>query len=121
MRARRERRVVVEEDKKILQRHTPPRIEPVIARPVPSKRAEKEKQVPLFALPAPGVKASQITNLQRDLARSLSVVSLRVVENIPGKTSVGIEIPNESRETIRLSEVRASQVFRGPCGPLSLG
>ena len=70
--------------------------------------------------PAPGIKAAQITNLQRDLARSLSVVSLRVVENIPGKTSVGIEIPNESRETIRLSEVLASQAYEESVSPLSL-
>ncbi|MBI5782730.1 MAG: DUF87 domain-containing protein, partial [Gammaproteobacteria bacterium] len=159
------------------------RIEPVITKPAPGRRAEKEKQVPLFNLPAPGelpplslldppekdkapqfskqslesmarllekklldfdieaqvvavhpgpvitlfeiepapgIKAAQITNLQRDLARSLSVVSLRVVENIPGKTSVGIEIPNESRETIRLSEVLASQAYEESVTPLSL-
>ena len=54
MRARRERRGVVQEEKRALEKHTPPRIEPVIAKPVPSKRAEKEKQVPLFDLPAPG-------------------------------------------------------------------
>ena len=183
MRARRERRVVVEEDKKVLEKHTPPRIEPVITKPAPSKRAEKEKQVPLFDLPAPGelpplslldpaekdkapqfskqslesmarllekklldfdieaqvvavhpgpvitlfeiepapgIKASQITNLQRDLARSLSVVSLRVVENIPGKTSVGIEIPNEVRETVRLSEVLSSHPYEESVSPLSL-
>jgi S-DNA-T family DNA segregation ATPase FtsK/SpoIIIE len=58
--------------------------------------------------------------LQRDLARSLSVVSLRVVENIPGKTSVGIEIPNEVRETVRLSEILASQAYEESMSPLSL-
>ncbi len=183
MRARRERREVVEEDKRVLEKHTPPRIEPIITKPAPSKRAEKEKQVPLFDLPAPGelpplslldpaekdkapqfskqslesmarllekklldfdieaqvvavhpgpvitlfeiepapgIKASQITNLQRDLARSLSVVSLRVVENIPGKTSVGLEIPNEARETVRLSEVLSSQAYEESGSPLSL-
>ncbi len=183
MRAKQKRREVVEEDLKVLEKHTPPRIEPVIAKPAPSKRAEKEKQVPLFDLPAPGelpplslldpadkdkapqfskqslesmarllekklldfdieahvvavhpgpvitlfeiepapgIKASQITNLQRDLARSLSVVSLRVVENIPGKTSVGIEIPNEGRETVRLTEVLASQAYEESVSPLSL-
>ncbi|OGI44160.1 MAG: cell division protein FtsK [Candidatus Muproteobacteria bacterium RBG_16_65_31] len=70
--------------------------------------------------PAAGIKASQITNLARDLARSLSVVSLRVVENIPGKTCVGLEIPNEVRETVRLSEVLASQAYEDSPTPLSL-
>src|SRR3989338_4668333 len=183
MRAKHKRREVVEEDMKALERHTPPRIEPVIAKPAPSKRAEKEKQVPLFDLPspgelpplslldpadknkapqfskqslesmarllekklldfdieaqvvavhpgpvialfeiepAPGIKASQITNLQRDLARSLSVVSLRVVENIPGKTSVGLEIPNEVRETVRLSDALSSQAYEETVSPLAL-
>ena len=183
MRARRARRETVEEETKVLEKHSPPRIEPVTTRPPPGKRAEKEKQVPLFDLPAPGelpplslldpaekdkapqfskqslesmarllekklldfdieaqvvavhpgpvitlfeiepapgIKAAQITNLQRDLARSLSVVSLRVVENIPGKTSVGIEIPNEARETVRLSEVLASHAYEESVSPLSL-
>jgi DNA segregation ATPase FtsK/SpoIIIE, S-DNA-T family len=76
--------------------------------------------ITLFELdPAPGVKAAQITNLARDLARSLSVISLRVVENIPGKTFVGIEIPNEYRETVRLSEVLASQAYEETLSPLS--
>ncbi len=184
MRARRERRVTVAEDKKVLEKHAPPRIEPVVKQVPTGKRVEKEKQVPLFDLPAPGelpplslldppdkskgaqfskqslesmarllekklldfdiesqvvavhpgpvitlfevepapgIKASQITNLQRDLARALSVVSLRVVENIPGKTSVGIEIPNESRETVRLSEILASQPYEEAATPLALG
>src|SRR5690606_39853520 len=55
--------------------------------------------------PAPGVKVSKITNLAKDLARSLAVISVRVVEVIPGKTTIGIEIPNEDREIVRLSEV----------------
>ena len=70
--------------------------------------------------PAPGVKASQITNLQRDLARALSVVSLRVVENIPGKNVMGIEIPNEVRETVRLTEVLSSQAYEESHSPLTL-
>ena len=77
--------------------------------------------ITLFEIePAPGVKAAQITNLARDLARSLSVISLRVAENIPGKTSVGLEIPNEYRETVRLSEVLASQVYEETLSPLTL-
>ena len=70
--------------------------------------------------PAPGVKVSRITNLAKDLARSLAVVSVRVVEVIPGKTVVGIEIPNEDREMIRLSEVLSSQNFEDTHSPLAL-
>jgi S-DNA-T family DNA segregation ATPase FtsK/SpoIIIE len=183
MRARKQRRETVAEEKKVLDKHVPPRIEPVIPKAQPSKRVEREKQVPLFDLPAPGelpplslldpadkskapqfskqslesmarllekklldfsieaqvvavhpgpvitlfeiepapgIKASQITNLQRDLARSLSVVSLRVVENIPGKTSVGIEIPNEVRETVRLTDMLSSQPYEESQSPLTL-
>ncbi|QEY59141.1 cell division protein FtsK [Pseudomonas sp. C27(2019)] len=54
---------------------------------------------------APGVKVSRITNLAKDLARSLAMISVRVVEVIPGKTTVGIEIPNEDRQIVRFSEV----------------
>ncbi len=61
--------------------------------------------------PAAGVKASRITNLARDLARSLAVISVRVVEVIPGKTTVGIEIPNEQREIIRFTEAVGSKAF----------
>ncbi|MFZ5698509.1 MAG: DNA translocase FtsK [Pseudomonadota bacterium] len=70
--------------------------------------------------PAAGVKASRISNLARDLARSLAVISVRVVEVIPGKTVVGIEIPNEKREMIRLSDVIASGVFDEAGSPLTL-
>lgn len=70
--------------------------------------------------PAPGVKAAQITNLASDLARSLSVISLRVVENIPGKTSMGIEIPNEFRESVRLSEILSSEAYETNTSPLGL-
>lgn len=55
--------------------------------------------------PAAGVKVSRISNLAKDLARSLAVTSVRVVEVIPGKTTVGIEIPNEDRQIVRFSEV----------------
>lgn len=183
MRARKVRRETVKVEKKVLERHPPPRIEPVVAKVETGKRIEREKQVPLFETPgknelpplslldpadkqknpgfskqslesmsrllekklldfgieaqvvavhpgpvitqfeidpAPGIKASQITNLSRDLARSLSVVSLRVVENIPGKSYVGLEIPNESRETVRLSEVLASKVYEEEHTPLAL-
>ena len=61
--------------------------------------------------PAAGIKASRISALSRDLARSLAVVSVRVVEVIPGKSYVGIEIPNEHREMVRLSEVLSSVVY----------
>ncbi len=70
--------------------------------------------------PAPGIKAATITNLSRDLARALSTVSVRVVENIPGKPYVGIEIPNESREIVRLIEGLASRQFENMNSPLAL-
>jgi len=183
MRARAKRREVVAEEKKVLAKHVPPRIEPPVTRVATSVRAERERQVPLFDAPgpkelpplslldpadkqkppqfskqslesmsrllekklldfnieaqvvavhpgpvitlfeidpAPGIKAAQITNLARDLARALSVISLRVVENMPGKTYVGIEIPNESREIVRLSEVLASQAYEETMSPIGL-
>src|SRR5699024_5028767 len=61
--------------------------------------------------PAAGIKASRITGLAQDLARSLAVISVRVVEVIPGKTTVGIEIPNEKREIIRFVEAVGSKLF----------
>ena len=70
--------------------------------------------------PAPGVKASQIVGLARDLARSLSVESVRVVDNIAGKTVVGIEIPNQSREIVRLVEGLSSQEYERSTSPLTL-
>ena len=70
--------------------------------------------------PAPGTKASKITNLASDLARSLAVVSVRVVEVIPGKTVVGIEIPNDDRETVYFSEIISSKVFDEAPSPVSL-
>jgi len=70
--------------------------------------------------PAPGVKVSRITNLVKDLARSLAVISVRVVEVIPGKTVIGIEIPNENRDIILLSQVLASTEFDKASSSLSL-
>jgi len=70
--------------------------------------------------PAPGVKSSQITSLSRDLARALSVVSVRVVDNIPGKTVIGLEVPNETRETVALVEGLSSQAYENANTPLAL-
>jgi len=71
-------------------------------------------------LPAPGVKVSRITNLAKDLARSLSITSVRVVEVIPGKSVIGIEIPNEHREMVVLSEILKSHDFNKASSPLTL-
>ena len=70
--------------------------------------------------PAPGVKVSQISNLAKDIARSLSVVSVRVVEVIPGKSFVGLEIPNESRELVTLGEILKSRAYDDSASPLTL-
>ena len=70
--------------------------------------------------PGAGIKASQITNLANDLARSLSVISVRVVENIPGKAVIGLEVPNETREVVRLREILSSQDYDEIASPLSL-
>ncbi len=70
--------------------------------------------------PAAGVKVSKITNLAKDLARSLAVISVRVVEVIQGKSVVGIEIPNEYREMVRLSEVISSAAYEKSKSPLTL-
>src|SRR5690606_11632825 len=59
--------------------------------------------------PAGGVKGNQIINLVKDLARALSVASIRVVETIPGKTTMGLEIPNPKRQMVRLHEILSSQ------------
>ena len=71
-------------------------------------------------LPAPGVKVSQISNLAKDLARSLSVIGVRVVEIIPGKSVMGLEIPNENREVVALSEIIQSRAFDESSSPLTL-
>ena len=70
--------------------------------------------------PAAGVKVSKISNLAKDLARSLAVLSVRVVEVIPGKSVVGIEIPNEYRQMVRLSEVLSSRVFSESSSALTM-
>jgi S-DNA-T family DNA segregation ATPase FtsK/SpoIIIE len=70
--------------------------------------------------PAPGVKVSRITNLVKDLARSLAVSSVRVVEVIPGKTVIGIEIPNESKELIQLGQVLSSAEFDNARSAISI-
>jgi S-DNA-T family DNA segregation ATPase FtsK/SpoIIIE len=70
--------------------------------------------------PAAGVKVSRISNLAKDLARSLAVISVRVVEVIPGKSVVGIEIPNEDREIVNFREVLSSKAFDQSKSPLTL-
>ncbi len=70
--------------------------------------------------PAPGTKASRITNISQDIARSLAVSSVRVVEVIEGKSVIGIEIPNTNRKMVRLSEIIASGEFANATSPLSL-
>ncbi len=70
--------------------------------------------------PAPGVKVSQIANLAKDLARSLSVVSVRIVEVIPGKSFVGLEIPNENRQLVTLGEILKSRPYDDMASPLTL-
>jgi S-DNA-T family DNA segregation ATPase FtsK/SpoIIIE len=70
--------------------------------------------------PAPGVKVSQISNLSKDLARALSSVSVRVVEVIPGKSVVGLEIPNEKREIVTLGEIIKSKPYDEVGSPLAL-
>ena len=70
--------------------------------------------------PAPGVKGSQISNLDKDIARGLSVTSVRVVDVIPGKSVIGMEIPNANREMIYLSEILRSKEYDKLGSPLAL-
>ncbi|MGN0923934.1 DNA translocase FtsK [Ectopseudomonas mendocina] len=70
--------------------------------------------------PAAGVKVSRISNLAKDLARSMAMVSVRVVEVIPGKTTVGIEVPNEDRQIVRFSEVLSSSEYDDAKSPVTL-
>jgi DNA segregation ATPase FtsK/SpoIIIE, S-DNA-T family len=70
--------------------------------------------------PAVGVKGSQIVNLVKDLARALSVVSIRVVETIPGKSCMGLEIPNPHRQIVRLSEILGSEAYHALNSPLAI-
>ncbi len=71
--------------------------------------------------PATGVKGSQIVGLAKDLARSLSLVSIRVVETIPGKNYMALELPNAKRQSIRLSEILGSQVYNEARSLLTMG
>ena len=70
---------------------------------------------------SPGLKVSRVTGLAKDLARSLSTVSVRIVEIIPGKTTIGLEIPNEEREIVVLSDVLKSSQYDADASPLALG
>jgi len=70
--------------------------------------------------PAVGVKGSQIVNLVKDLARALSVLSIRVVETIPGKAYMGLEIPNPKRQVVCLSEILSSRIYADTASPLSI-
>jgi S-DNA-T family DNA segregation ATPase FtsK/SpoIIIE len=172
-RTRQQREETFREQKEKMQHKAKVRIEPVMEGKEPSKREEKEKQVPLFETPdspgmpalalldmpqaskqgysaevlqalsrqvelklkdfgvevqvvevqpgpvvtrfelqpAPGIKVSRISGLAKDLARALSVSSVRIVEVIPGKPVVGLEIPNEHREIVRLREILGSEDY----------
>ena len=70
--------------------------------------------------PAPGVKVNKISILSKDLARALSVVSVRIVEVIPGKSFIGLEIPNENRELVTLGEILKSKAYDDMASPLTL-
>lgn len=181
-RAQEQRQETVQARREQVATRQKPKIEPVVSRPEPGVRAQKERQVPLFdppqagelpplglldepparvpgyseeALeamsrlvemklrdfgvevevvsvhpgpvvtrfelsPAAGVKVSQISNLAKDLARSLSAISVRVVEVIPGKPTVGLEIPNESRELVTLGEILRSKAYEDMNSPIAL-
>ena len=69
---------------------------------------------------APGIKVSKITTLAKDLARAMSAISVRVVEVIPGKSVIGLELPNEHREMVRLSEVISCDAFQNNPSPLTM-
>ncbi|NDV91199.1 DUF87 domain-containing protein [Alteromonas sp. 345S023] len=69
---------------------------------------------------APGVKVSKITGLSKDLARAMSAISVRVVEVIPGKSVIGLELPNKKREMVRLSEVISCDAFQSHQSPLTM-
>ncbi len=71
-------------------------------------------------LPAPGLKVSKVTNLSKDIARSLSVMSVRVVEVIAGKSTIGLEIPNEDREIVQLTEILQSRKYQQTKSPLAI-
>ncbi|MBC7547125.1 MAG: DNA translocase FtsK 4TM domain-containing protein [Polaromonas sp.] len=71
--------------------------------------------------PATGVKGSQVVGLAKDLARALSLVSIRVIETIPGKNYMALELPNAKRQSIKLSEILGSQVYNEAKSPLTIG
>ncbi|MEK8049043.1 DNA translocase FtsK 4TM domain-containing protein [Ideonella sp. DXS22W] len=71
--------------------------------------------------PATGVKGSQVVNLAKDLARALSLVSIRVVETIPGKNTMALELPNAKRQMIRLAEILGSEVYNSAASQLTMG
>lgn len=181
-RTRQQREETFREQKEKLQHKAKVRIEPVLDKKEPSKREQKEKQVPLFETPdapgmpalalldmaqasnagfseevlqalsrqvelklkdfgvevqvvevqpgpvvtrfelqpAPGIKVSRISGLAKDLARALSVSSVRIVEVIPGKPVVGLEIPNETREIVRLREILACDDYENSKSLLEL-
>lgn len=70
---------------------------------------------------APGVKASRLSGLAKDIARTLSMISVRVVEIIPGKSVVGLELPNETRQMVTLREILESKTYQEKTSPLTLG
>ncbi|MBS0368213.1 MAG: DNA translocase FtsK 4TM domain-containing protein [Proteobacteria bacterium] len=70
--------------------------------------------------PAVGVKGSQVVNLAKDLARALSLVSIRVVETVPGKACMALELPNPKRQTVRLSEILGSRAYHDMTSPLTV-
>ena len=70
--------------------------------------------------PATGVKGSQVVNLAKDLARALSLVSIRVVETVPGKSCMALELPNPKRQMVRLSEIIGSKVYQDAHSPLTV-
>jgi DNA segregation ATPase FtsK/SpoIIIE, S-DNA-T family len=70
--------------------------------------------------PAVGVKGSQIVNLAKDLSRALSLVSIRVVETVPGKSCMALELPNAKRQTVRLTEIIGSKAYHGLNSPLAM-
>lgn len=70
--------------------------------------------------PAPGVKVSKISNIAKDLARSMAMVAVRVVEVIPGKTVIGIEVPNENRQIVRFMEILAAPIYQEKESPVTM-
>ena len=173
---------VAQERQRIVEKHEPIRIEPVVVKVEPSERVIKEKQQTLFAdtgdsnlppigllddappvtetvsaetleytsrliekklsdfgvqvkviaaqpgpvitrfeiEPAAGVKGSQVVNLGKDLARALSLVSVRVVETISGKNLMGLELPNARRQVVKLTEILGSAVYNNAASQLTM-